>query len=141
MTLTSKKPKPASLPDRLRDELIIAYAGNVRFVAQSVLSKLASHIELDDLTSVGIIGLMDAIEKFDPSRDNKFKTYADFRIRGAILDFLRDQDWVPRSVRDRAKVFSRMENILEPYSSRKPTREELADAMQIPLCELYEVEN
>ena len=61
----------------------------------------------DDLISSGVIGLMDAIEKYDASRDNKFKTYAEFRIRGAILDELRAQDWVPRSVREKAKLLER----------------------------------
>ncbi len=69
--------------------------------------RLPSNIELDDLISSGVIGLMDAIEKYDPTRDNKFKTYAEFRIRGAILDELRAQDWVPRSVRDKAKMLDR----------------------------------
>lgn len=69
-------------------------------IAKRIAARLPANIELDDLISSGVIGLMDAIEKYDPMRDNKFKTYAEFRIRGAILDELRAQDWVPRSVRD-----------------------------------------
>ena len=88
---------------RLRDQLIMDYAPLIRFVAQRIAARLPSNIDIDDLISAGVIGLMDAIEKYDPSRDNKFKTYAEFRIRGAILDELRSQDWVPRSVREKAK--------------------------------------
>ena len=74
---------------KLRDQLIMDYAPLIRFVAQRIAARLPSNIDIDDLISAGVIGLMDAIEKYDPSRDNKFKTYAEFRIRGAILDELR----------------------------------------------------
>lgn len=88
----------------MKDEIILEYAPLVRYIAQKIASRLPPNIELDDMISCGVIGLMDAIEKFDPTRDNKFKTYAEFRIRGAILDELRSQDWVPRSVREKAKI-------------------------------------
>ena len=81
---------------KLRDQLIMDYAPPYSFLfAQRIAARLPSNIDIDDLISAGVIGLMDAIEKYDPSRDNKFKTYAEFRIRGAILDELRSQDWVP----------------------------------------------
>jgi RNA polymerase sigma factor for flagellar operon FliA len=89
--------------------------------------------------SSGVIGLMDAIEKYDPSRDNKFKTYAEFRIRGAILDELRSQDWVPRSVRDKAKKIDRTYTELEKKLGRIVTDAELSEALGIKLEEYYEV--
>ncbi len=96
-----------------------------------------SNIDIDDLISAGVIGLMDAIEKYDPSRDNKFKTYAEFRIRGAILDELRSQDWVPRSVRDKAKKIERTYAELEQKLGRAVTDTELSESLGLPLDEYY----
>src|SRR5258707_14344125 len=101
--LKKYKEEPTKLTSQQKDKLIMEYAPLIKFIAQKIAVRLPSNIELDDLISSGVIGLMDAIEKYDPTRDNKFKTYAEFRIRGAILDELRAQDWVPRSVRDKAK--------------------------------------
>ena len=89
--------------------------------------RLPSNIELDDLISSGVIGLMDALDKYDPNRDNKFKTYAEFRIRGAILDELRSQDWVPRSVRDKSKLLDRTIVKLEAELGRSPEDQEIAE--------------
>ena len=96
------KQETQAVDGSLRDQLILDYAPLIKFVAQRISSRLPSNIEIDDLISSGVIGLMDAIDKYDPGRDNKFKTYAEFRIRGAMLDELRSQDWIPRSVRDKA---------------------------------------
>src|SRR6478672_3820555 len=114
---------------KLRDQLIMDYAPLIRFVAQRIAARLPSNIDIDDLISAGVIGLMDAIEKYDPSRDNKFKTYAEFRIRGAILDELRAQDWVPRSVRDKAKMLDRMYAELEQRFGRTVSDQELSNAL------------
>ncbi len=108
-----------------RDRLIREYAGLIRFIAQKIAARLPSNIELDDLISSGVIGLMDAIDKYDSNRDNKFKTYAEFRIRGAILDELRSQDWVPRSVRDKAKMLERAYLKVEQLKGRQATDEEV----------------
>lgn len=124
---------------KLRDQLIMDYAPLIRFVAQRIAARLPSNIDIDDLISAGVIGLMDAIEKYDPTRDNKFKTYAEFRIRGAILDELRSQDWVPRSVRDKAKKIERAYADLEQKFGRAATNEELSEAMGITLDEYYEL--
>lgn len=124
---------------RLRDHLIMDYAPLIRFVAQRVAARLPSNIEIDDLISAGVIGLMDAIEKYDPSRDNKFKTYAEFRIRGAILDELRSQDWVPRSVRDKAKKIERTYAELEQRFGRAVSDQELSEAMGMTLDEYYDM--
>src|SRR6476646_7870081 len=111
--LKKYKEQPNKLTSADKDKLILEYAPLIKFIAQKIAVRLPSNIELDDLISSGVIGLMDAIEKYDPSRDNKFKTYAEFRIRGAILDELRAQDWVPRSVRDKAKLLDRTYSALE----------------------------
>src|SRR6185437_5208453 len=105
--LRKYKEEPSKLTAAQKDKLILEYAPLIKFIAQKIAIRLPSNIELDDLISSGIIGLMDAIDKYDSTRDNKFKTYAEFRIRGAILDELRAQDWVPRSVRDKAKLLER----------------------------------
>ena len=123
--------------DKLRDQLIMDYAPLIRFVAQRIASRLPSNIDIDDLMSAGVIGLMDAIEKYDPSRDNRFKTYAEFRIRGAILDELRSQDWVPRSVRDKAKRIERTYAELEQRFGRSVTDSEISSALGIDLEEYY----
>lgn len=124
---------------KLRDQLIMDYAPLIRFVAQRIAARLPSNIDIDDLMSAGVIGLMDAIDKYDPSRDNKFKTYAEFRIRGAILDELRSQDWVPRSVRDKAKKIERTYSELEQRFGRSVSDNEVADAMAMPLNDYYEM--
>ncbi|MCB0413817.1 MAG: FliA/WhiG family RNA polymerase sigma factor, partial [Bdellovibrionales bacterium] len=106
-----------------------------------IASRLPANIELDDLISCGVIGLMDAIEKFDPSRDNKFKTYAEFRVRGAILDELRSQDWVPRSIRDKSKVLDKTIALLEQDLGRTPTDEEIAKALNVTVEEFHDLVN
>jgi RNA polymerase sigma factor for flagellar operon FliA len=102
---------------------------------------LPPNIEIDDLISSGVIGLMDAIEKYDPTRDNTFKTYAEFRIRGAILDELRAQDWVPRSVRDKAKLLDRTTVKLEAQLGRSPEDTEVATALNVSLEEFHDLVN
>ncbi len=133
------KQDSSGVDGKLRDQLIMDYAPLIRFVAQRISTRLPSNVEVDDLQSAGVIGLMDAIEKYDPSRDNKFKTYAEFRIRGAILDELRSQDWVPRSVRDKAKKIERMSVKMEQGLGRKPTDEELAKALEMDIGDFHEL--
>ena len=141
MTGLAKKYKPQNknIDTKLRDQLILDYSPLIRFVAQRIASRLPSNIDIDDLLSAGVIGLMDAIEKYDPSRDNKFKTYAEFRIRGAMLDELRSQDWVPRSIRDKAKMIERTFADLEQKLGRTATDTEVASALGMDLDEYYEV--
>src|ERR671918_1264890 len=90
-----------------RDKLILKYAPLVKYVAGRLGSGLPAHVEEGDLVSYGLLGLMGAIERFDPERDIKFETYAIARIKGAIIDELRSMDWVPRSVRARARDIER----------------------------------
>ena len=133
------KQKKRGIDGKLRDQLIMDYAPLIRFVAQRISARLPSNIETDDLISAGVIGLMDAIEKYDPGRDNKFKTYAEFRIRGAILDELRSQDWVPRSVRDKAKRIEKTYAALEQKLGRAVTDSEISDQMGMALEEYYDM--
>src|SRR5438874_1206441 len=122
--LRKYKEEPNKLTPQQKDKLIMEYAPLIRFIAQKIAVRLPSNIEFDDLVSSGVIGLMDAIDKYDPTRDNKFKTYAEFRIRGAILDELRAQDWVPRSVREKAKQLERVHSRLEQRLGRSPNEDE-----------------
>ncbi len=124
-----------------KEELIKEYAPLIKFVAQKIAIRLPPNIELDDLISAGSIGLMDAIDKWDPTRDNKFKTYAEFRIRGSILDELRAQDWIPRSVRDKAKALDRTISALENELGRYPTEEEISSRLNMPMEEFHELVN
>lgn len=139
--LKKYKEEPAKLTSQQKDKLIMEYAPLIKFIAQKIAIRLPSNIELDDLISSGVIGLMDALEKYDPSRDNKFKTYAEFRIRGAILDELRAQDWVPRSVRDKAKLLDRTLIELEADLGRSPTEEEVAAKLNISMDEFHSLVN
>lgn len=112
-----------------RDELIIAYSPLVRFVASRVGANLPSSVEVGDLISFGMFGLLDAIERFEPDRGFKFETFAIPRVKGAILDELRAMDWVPRSVRAKARAIERAIVTFEVDNGRSPTEDELADVM------------
>ncbi len=131
------KQETQGVDGKLRDQLIMDYAPLIRFVSQRIASRLPSNIDIDDLMSAGVIGLMDAIDKYDPSRDNKFKTYAEFRIRGAILDELRSQDWVPRSVRDKAKKIERAYQELEQKHGRAVSDTEVSESLGMSLDGYY----
>jgi RNA polymerase sigma factor for flagellar operon FliA len=122
-----------------RDEIIKEYAPLIKYIAQKIAARLPANIELDDLISAGVIGLMDAIEKYDPTRDNKFKTYAEFRIRGAILDELRAQDWVPRSVREKSKMLERAYIKIEQERGRPATDEEVCVELNVSKEEYHEM--
>lgn len=139
---TSKLVKSDFTPvNSTRDQLILEYAPLIKYIAQKIAARLPANIELDDLISSGVIGLMDAIDKYDSSRDNKFKTYAEFRIRGAILDELRAQDWVPRSVREKAKQLERVYSRIEHEKGRHATDEEVCDALGISRDEFHDMLN
>jgi len=120
----------------LRDRLILTYAPLVKYVAGRLGSGLPAHVEEEDLVSYGLLGLIGAIERFDPDRDIKFETYAIARIKGAIIDELRSLDWVPRSVRARAREIERAIATLEAKVHRPPTDEEIAKQVGITVEEL-----
>jgi RNA polymerase sigma factor for flagellar operon FliA len=112
--------------DRARERLVVAYSPLVKYVAGRMASGLPSHVEEADLISYGLVGLINAIERFELEREIKFETYAITRIKGAIIDELRSQDWVPRSVRARAREIERVHQKLEHRFQRAPTDEEMA---------------
>ena len=120
-----------------REEVIIRYSPMIKYVANRIAMRLPPHIEVDDLISVGVLGLMDAISKYDSSRGAKFKTYAEFRVRGAILDELRAMDWVPRSIRQKASSVDKVVQSLQVKLSRSPEDEEVAKEMGISLEQFH----
>ena len=122
----------------VRDRLILTYAPLVKYVAGRLGSGLPAHVDEGDLVSYGLLGLIGAIERFDPSRDIKFETYAISRIKGSIIDELRSMDWVPRSVRARARDIERAIGALEAKLMRAPTDEEIAQRLGISEGELDE---
>src|SRR6187401_2178787 len=115
----------------VRDRLILTYAPLVKYVAGRLGSGLPAHVDENDLVSYGLLGLIGAIERFDPDRDIKFETYAIARIKGSIIDELRAMDWVPRSVRARARDIERAIAELEARLTRAPTDEEIAAKLGI----------
>ncbi len=114
-----------------RNLLMEHYRNLVKYSADRLHSKLPDKVELDDLVSAGIFGLMDAIDAFDPDRGVKFETYCSPRIRGSILDELRSMDWVPRLVRARAHQLSKATHSLEIHLGRKPTEKEIAEELDM----------
>jgi RNA polymerase sigma factor for flagellar operon FliA len=122
----------------LRDRLILTYAPLVKFVAGRLGSGLPAHVEENDLVSYGLLGLIGAIERYDPDRDVKFETYAIARIKGSIIDELRAMDWVPRSVRARARDIERAIAKLEARVHRAPTDEEISKELGVTEDELNE---
>ncbi|RBY86289.1 RNA polymerase sigma factor WhiG [Blastococcus sp. TF02A-30] len=120
----------------LRDRLILHYAPLVKYVAGRVGSGLPAHVEQADLVSYGTFGLIDAITRFEPTREVKFESYAMARIRGAIIDELRNTDWIPRSVRMKARQFERTVAELESRLQRTPSDEEVAEAMDMDVEEI-----
>jgi RNA polymerase sigma factor FliA len=128
----------ASNDKGLRDRLILTYAPLVKYVAGRLGSGLPAHVDEGDLVSSGLLGLIGAIERYDPDRDIKFETYAISRIKGAIIDELRALDWVPRSVRSRAREIERAIGELEAKLGTAPTDEQIAAKIGISVDELEE---
>jgi len=124
-----------------RERLILHYAPLVKYVASRVATGLPATVEQADLVSYGMFGLIDALEKFDPARGNKFETYAIPRIKGGIIDELRAMDWVPRSVRFKAREIEKSYADLESILKRAPTEKEMAARLGVSIGELHEVIN
>jgi RNA polymerase sigma factor for flagellar operon FliA len=123
---------------RARERLVLAYAPLVKYVAGRMSSGLPAHVEEADLISYGLLGLISAIERFDPSRDIRFETFAITRVKGSIIDELRSLDWVPRSVRAKAREIERANAKLEHQLHRAPTDREMADALDVSIEEFQE---
>lgn len=124
-----------------RNELILTYTPLIKYIASRLASRLPPQVALDDLISCGIIGLIDAIDKFDISKNVQFKTYAEFRIKGAMLDELRSLDWVPRSIRRKITDLEQTYSILEKKMGRPATDEEMSKKMNISLDDFHKLLN
>ncbi|HWI22541.1 MAG TPA: RNA polymerase sigma factor WhiG [Baekduia sp.] len=123
---------------RARERLVVAYSPLVKYVSGRMGAGLPNHVEEADLISYGLVGLINAIERFELEREIKFETYAITRIRGAIIDELRSMDWVPRSVRARARAIERANQKLENDLQRVPTDEEVAEELKITVEEFQD---
>jgi RNA polymerase sigma factor for flagellar operon FliA len=122
-----------------REKLILHYAPLVKYVASRVATGLPSSVDQSDLVSYGMFGLIDALEKFEPGRGNKFETYAIPRIKGAIIDELRAMDWVPRSIRFKARELEKAQADLEAMLKRQPSELELAERLGMSRRELHDM--
>lgn len=122
-----------------RDELIVHYAPLVKYVAARVAIGLPNNVDQEDLASAGILGLMEAVNKFEPERGFKFESYAAARIRGAIIDDLRSLDWVPRSVRSQARKVEEALSKLQDKLGRVPNDEEVAEEMEVTVRKLRSI--
>jgi len=122
-----------------REQMVLQYAPLIRYIASRLALRLPSHISQDDLISSGIIGLIDAIRKYDVSKNINFKTYAEFRIKGAMLDELRSLDWIPRSVRRKFHLIETTYGQLQRGLGRPPEAEEVAAAMGLELTDYYQL--
>ena len=127
------------IPESEREYYITEYAPLIRTVAGRLAMRLPSHIDQNDLMSAGIMGLLDAIEKFDPDKGVAFKSYAEFRIRGAMLDELRTMDWVPRSVRKNAKILEKAYGSVERRTMKPASDEDVAAELGIDMDAFYQL--
>lgn len=147
MALTASKKDIASVwkefkltrNPELRNRLMEHYFPLVKFTADRISAKLPNEVEVDDLISAGVFGLVDAIEAFDLDRGVKFETYCSPRIRGAILDELRTMDWVPRLVRSRAHKLETATKVLQAELGRQPTQQEIARRLRLSTAEMEKI--
>ncbi|WP_449245601.1 FliA/WhiG family RNA polymerase sigma factor [Desulfobacca acetoxidans] len=128
---------PEKIDPETHERLVLQYAPMIKYIAARLALRLPSHISLDDLISSGMIGLLDAIKKFDPQKNISFKTYAEFRIKGAILDELRALDWIPRSIRKKTSQLEKAYTKLEKELGRPAEAEEVAHSMGLSMEEFY----
>jgi RNA polymerase sigma factor for flagellar operon FliA len=120
-----------------REKLIIEHLSLIKHVAHRVATRLPASVEIGDLVNAGVIGLLDAVDKFQPQRGVKFRTYAELRVRGAIIDSLRDLDWAPRSLRRRGRDLERVYGELEQQLGRPATDEEVAKTLGQDIKEFH----
>lgn len=121
-----------------REQLILDHLPQVRLIARRIHERLPGSVSLDDLVSTGIVGLIAAIDHFDPKMNVKLKTYAEYKIRGAILDSLRGMDWAPRQQRKRVKEIEKTIGVLEQRLQRAPSEEEIATELNLSMQEYHE---
>lgn len=131
-------PQTGLAPEKSREDLILEHLPQVKLIARRIHERLPVSVSLEDLVSVGVVGLIAAIDRYDPKHDVKLKTYAEYKIRGAILDNLRGLDWAPRQQRKRAKSIETAIAVLEQELQRMPTEEEIAARLEISVSEYQE---
>ena len=139
--LREAKERHNEIPATLKEDIVLEHTPLIRYIVNRIAVRLPSHIDLDDLHNTGVIGLMDAIEKYDPEKNCKFKTYAEFRIKGAILDQLRSLDWVPRSVRQKGRKLEKAYGEVEQRLGRSANEEEVADSLGLELDKFHTLIN
>ena len=135
--LRDAREQHGEIPPPLKERIILEHTALIRYIVNRIAVRLPSHIDLDDLHNTGVIGLMDAIDKYDPNKNCKFKTYAEFRIKGAILDQLRSLDWVPRSIRQKSRRLEQAYSQVEQRLGRSATEHEIAESLGIGLDEFH----
>src|SRR5260221_5630595 len=128
----------APLAAEVREQLILEHLPQVRLIARRIHERLPESVSMDDLISTGVVGLISAIDRFDASHNVKLKTYAEYKIRGAILDSLRGLDWAPRQQRKRAKQIEAAISRAEQRLYRTPTEEEIAVELHLSIEEYHE---
>src|ERR671914_193935 len=121
-----------------RERLVVAYSPLVKFIAGRMASGLPAHVEESDLISYGLLGLIGAIERYEPEREIKFETFAVARVKGAIIDELRSLDWVPRSVRAKARDAQQAHAKLEGELQRAPTDDEMAEKLEMSVSDFHD---
>jgi RNA polymerase sigma factor for flagellar operon FliA len=132
-------PAPAALQtQKSREDLILEHLPQVKLIARRIHERLPVSVSLEDLVSVGVVGLIAAIDRYDPKHDVKLKTYAEYKIRGAILDNLRGLDWAPRQQRKRAKMIETAIAALEQELQRTPKEDEIAARLEITVADYQE---
>jgi RNA polymerase sigma factor for flagellar operon FliA len=129
---------PEAISDDERERLILEHLPQVRLIARRIQERLPENICLEDLVSTGVIGLISAIDNFDPGHNVKLKTYAEYKIRGAILDSLRGLDWAPRQKRRKAKQIEAAIAAAEQKLKRSPLEEEIAAQLEVSLEEYHQ---
>ena len=129
----------AKLDPKWQEQMVLQYAPLIKYIASRLALRLPSHISMEDLISSGIIGLIDAVQKFDASKNINFKTYAEFRIKGAMLDELRSLDWIPRSVRKKTHLIEEAYAKLQRLLGRPAEAEEVAEFMDLEIGEFHKL--
>jgi len=131
--------RPRKVDPVWQEQMLMRYAPLIRYIACRLALRLPSHVSQEDLISSGIIGLIDAIQKFDLSKNINFKTYAEFRIRGAMLDELRSLDWIPRSIRKKSQLIENAYAQLQRALGRPAEAEEVAEMLGITVDDFYQM--
>src|SRR5271156_3026123 len=127
-----------TIDENERERLILEHLPQVRLIARRIHERLPENVSLDDLVSTGVLGLISAIDKFDHTQNVKLRTYAEYKIRGAILDSLRGLDWAPRQKRHRSKQIEKAICAAEQKLKRAPTEEEIAVQLGLSMTEYHE---